>query len=165
MLPSIPNNHATKQTSTFTRRDFLRGLASLIGLMLIRFDRAAAPVEAERTRHAFAWDKSVFDARVNDEFQCDFGRMGIHSLKLLQSQVSKIPEQSSRMLNMLAALNYVLIFRGPRHEAATQGTYRFSHAELGDFSLFIVPGSADTDKQHYVAVINQLNAAQPSFIS
>ncbi len=160
-MPSIPNASAS-QVKTLSRRDFLRGVASFIGFMLLRFDTASAETSAVGTSSAFAWDRSVFTLDGNDNFRCDFGYAGIHTLKLVQvrNQEVKIFYQPGRISNAPAAMNYVLVFRGPRNDYATQGTFQFSHPELGAFLLFVVPGSADENGQQYVAVINNLTSAQ-----
>ncbi len=52
---------------------------------------------------------------------------------------------------------FVLAFRGPAKPALVQKTYPFQHAQLGAFSLFIVPGSADATGRNYLAVINHVH--------
>ncbi len=160
-MPSVPNANAN-QVKTLSRRDFLRGVASFIGFMLLRFDRASAETSAVGTPRAFAWDRSVFTLYDNDNFRCDFGHAGIHTLRLVQvrNQEAKIFIQPGRISNAPAEMNYVLVFRGSRNDYATQGTFQFSHSELGAFLLFIVPGSAEENGQQYVAVINNLTSAQ-----
>ena len=47
---------------------------------------------------------------------------------------------------------FSLLFRGPASPFAPQRTYRFAHATLGEFDLFIVPLGPDATGQRYEAV-------------
>lgn len=52
---------------------------------------------------------------------------------------------------------FSLTFRAGARDTVSQGTYKFSHAALGRFSLFVVPGESDSDgATTYEAVINHL---------
>ena len=51
--------------------------------------------------------------------------------------------------------SFSLVFAGPSAPALPQGTYPFEHQELGSFSLFIVPVSADPQRVCYEAVFNR----------
>jgi hypothetical protein len=47
---------------------------------------------------------------------------------------------------------FSLVFRGPLEPVLPQRMYRFEHAELGTFELFIVPLGPDEDGMRYEAV-------------
>jgi hypothetical protein len=51
---------------------------------------------------------------------------------------------------------FALTFRAGAGDTVSQGKYKFSHAALGRFSLFIVPGAPSADGAIYTAVINHL---------
>jgi hypothetical protein len=51
---------------------------------------------------------------------------------------------------------FSLRFRGRAKQALAQGTYRFEHKNIGVFDLFIVPGEANNNAQHYSAIINRV---------
>jgi hypothetical protein len=51
---------------------------------------------------------------------------------------------------------FALIFRAGERDTVSQGTYKFSHAALGRFSLFVVPGKSSAEGTTYGAVINHL---------
>jgi hypothetical protein len=47
---------------------------------------------------------------------------------------------------------FSLVFRGPAAPVLPQGTYRLSHAELGELDLFLVPIGPDAEGMRYEAV-------------
>ena len=50
---------------------------------------------------------------------------------------------------------FTLTFLGPAGQHLAQATYRFSHADLGDLDLFIVPRGPGSDGRHrYEAAFN-----------
>ena len=50
---------------------------------------------------------------------------------------------------------FSLLFQGPADCPLAQGTYRFSHEQLGRFDLFIVPVGAERSARQYEAVVNR----------
>ncbi len=52
--------------------------------------------------------------------------------------------------------SFALVFRGEINDRLNQGTYRFVHATLGTFDLFIVPVAQDQTGRYYEAVFNRL---------
>jgi len=51
---------------------------------------------------------------------------------------------------------FSVVFRGPRDQVLSQGTYNFTHQQMGEFSLFIVPMRQDDEGMFYEAVFNRL---------
>jgi len=49
---------------------------------------------------------------------------------------------------------FSLIFFGPTDPALQQGIYALSHAELGDFEIFLVPVGANRESRRYQAIFN-----------
>lgn len=49
---------------------------------------------------------------------------------------------------------FSLILRGPLQPALEQGTYTFTHAQLGELTIFIVPIGRDAAGMSYQAVFN-----------
>ncbi len=52
--------------------------------------------------------------------------------------------------------SFSLLFRGAATDRLGQGMYRFEHAHLGAFELFIVPVAQDQTGRYYQAVFNRL---------
>jgi len=52
--------------------------------------------------------------------------------------------------------SFALMFRGVHETNLEQGTYRFAHATLRDFEMFIVPKPADHHGRYFEAVFNRL---------
>jgi hypothetical protein len=53
--------------------------------------------------------------------------------------------------------SFSALFRGPTEPALEQATYALDHFELGEFTLFLVPISADDTGRTYEAVFNRLS--------
>lgn len=51
---------------------------------------------------------------------------------------------------------YSLAFSGPKGQTLAQGTYAFSHPQIGRFDLFIVPAMAVDHEERYIAIINRI---------
>jgi hypothetical protein len=51
---------------------------------------------------------------------------------------------------------FSITFRGPLNARLPQAMYRFEHAELGAFDLFIVPIKQDQDGLYYEAVFARM---------
>jgi hypothetical protein len=51
---------------------------------------------------------------------------------------------------------FELTFRAGPRDTLSQGTFKFSHAALGRFSLFVVPGAPSANGMTYTAVINRI---------
>lgn len=54
--------------------------------------------------------------------------------------------------------SFSLIFRGPEVTPLAQDNYHFSHRQLGEFMLFIVPIKHDAKGIQYQAIFNRLPA-------
>lgn len=52
--------------------------------------------------------------------------------------------------------NFALHFEGSSSAPLAEGTYRFSHDEIGSVELFVAARSLDADTHGYEAVINRL---------
>lgn len=53
---------------------------------------------------------------------------------------------------------FSLTFRGKKGQSLDQGTYRFEHPHLGQFSLFIVPSGQPNHNTYYQAAFSRLMA-------
>lgn len=57
---------------------------------------------------------------------------------------------------------FSITFDGPAAPPLAQRTYRFTHAQLGWFDLFIVPVGAAQGRRQYEAVFNRSAAPDPA---
>ncbi len=156
----------TQARHILSRRDFLRRFAASAGIILIGFESIGTLVYDKLAPMTLILNKSAFASRVNDAFSVNLGRAGNHIFKLLQvsDEVSKTYYQPGQIESAPTDACFALVFHGPRNDSITQGTYRFTHADLGTFLLFIVPGSADENGQRFVAVVNHLTPMPASRI-
>jgi len=51
---------------------------------------------------------------------------------------------------------FAIEFRGPLDKFLNQGPHNFSHGQMGQFELFIVPVSQDVQGFYYEAIFNRL---------
>jgi hypothetical protein len=56
---------------------------------------------------------------------------------------------------------FALYFFGRKEFMLPQGTYRMSHAQLGETLFFLVPNARDADGYKYESVFNLLNEPAP----
>lgn len=54
---------------------------------------------------------------------------------------------------------FSVVFRGPNETFLEQGNRRFSHDQLGDFELFLVPVSRTDHGTDYEAVFNRISTS------
>jgi hypothetical protein len=57
--------------------------------------------------------------------------------------------------------HFALYFLGKKEFMLPQGTYRTSHAQLGETLFFLVPTARDADGYRYESVFNLLNKPAP----
>lgn len=56
---------------------------------------------------------------------------------------------------------FSLLFRGPREPFLSQGTYLFSHDDLGELAIFLTAISQSTEGFTYQAVFNRFREPRP----
>jgi hypothetical protein len=84
------------------------------------------------------------------------GRFAVHAgagksceVELIEAVGGPTPQQTGKLES------FSLVFRGPRAQALSQGTFEFEHSAIGRFQLFIVPISAEAGWVCYQAVFNR----------
>jgi hypothetical protein len=92
-------------------------------------------------------DHEVFSKHLGTKFS-----ISVDGLSSIEAELSKVTElhlspQQER---------FSVVFRGPRESFLSQGTYNFTHPQMGEFSLFIVPMGQDDEGTFYEAVFNRL---------
>ncbi|MCA1555020.1 MAG: hypothetical protein LC737_11665, partial [Chloroflexi bacterium] len=102
--------------------------------------------------------QAVFEAQLGQYFNVDAGSRGKQALRLVQvnAGTAKVHAGPNRIVGATTGECFVLNFVGASDQPLPQDTYRFERSPLGKFDLFIVPGTADDDGQHYVAVVNHV---------
>ena len=152
-----------------TRRKFLRagsvcalsaglGLSPsklVLGQSKLRSPRFDTPYES-KTNPVFYFNRETFAPHVGTEFR--FYQKGAskgYGLRL-DEVLDRQAQLKARRLRAHDGECFSLYFRGPASKDLVQGTYRMEHGALGRFSLFLVPGAADSKGVVYEAVINHL---------
>ncbi len=99
-----------------------------------------------------------FEKNLNSSFEVSHANGPKVTLKLVKAQatVRRGASRKSPPGGDEGNEKFSLIFRGPRHQLLPQDTYHFRHGELGELSLFIVPGLS-RDQRHYTyqAIFNR----------
>jgi hypothetical protein len=153
-----------------TRRNFLRAgtvSALLAGLNLspakLAFGQTksqvaggfAVPYEA-KTDPAFYFTRESFAPYVGSTFRLTTRAKGVAYDATLVSVFDYQAQARARKNKTHGGESFALTFRAGERETVSQGTYKLSHAALGHFSLFVVPGKSDAGGTSYEAVINHL---------
>ena len=93
-------------------------------------------------------EHEVFSRYLNTTFRISLG-----DSNFLETELSSI---SDRQLSSQQE-RFAIVFQGPREPLLNQGSYRFEHDEMGDFTLFIVPLRQDEDGTFYEACFNRMH--------
>jgi len=89
---------------------------------------------------------ATFAPHLNSKFQVSSDQGPPVELEMVETfELTDAPRQE----------RFSLIFRGGLDQSLAQGTYKFSHAALGDLELFIVPIRQDADGRYYEAAFNR----------
>lgn len=91
---------------------------------------------------------STFSGRVGESFQL-IASPTMH-MELLLAQADALGAQTESPESTRGPFS--LIFHGPLSPVLPQATYRFEHAELREFDIFIVPIGPQGDKMRYEAI-------------
>ena len=89
-----------------------------------------------------------FSRHLNSNFNLKLSD-GELPLELVEVKAYRPQEHEQQGLERFSAF-----FNGPDGVYLPQGTYRLSHAQMGDLDLFLVPVSADQRTYQYEAVFN-----------
>ena len=89
----------------------------------------------------------AFSQNVNTKFQVQVDENTRVELQLTEvSELKVYPRQEE----------FTLTFRGPLDLFLDQGVRPFTHEQIGEFELFIVPIKQDADGFYYEAVFNRI---------
>jgi len=88
-----------------------------------------------------------FSKNVNTKFKVQNKENVPAELELIEiSEIKLYPKQEE----------FSLEFRGPLNMFLNQGVHNFSHDQMGEFELFIVPIKQDQQGFYYQAIFNRL---------
>ena len=88
-----------------------------------------------------------FSKHVNMRFDVQLDETNAVQLELMEvSPLKQFPRQEE----------FAIVFRGPLNAFLGQGLRSFSHEEMGQFELFIVPIRQDAHGSYYEAVFNRI---------
>lgn len=90
----------------------------------------------------------MFAGHVSDEFQIDTGDGTSVALVLIEARALGAASGHPAA----GRGPFALIFRGPLSPVYPQATYRFNHAQIGTFDMFIVPVGPADGGLHYEAI-------------
>ncbi len=155
-----PQHDQENTIHSISRRAFIRRLgAGLASAALVGVDAQQALAQGGNTGLA-GWNASTFGGQLGKTFTINLGAAGKVALNLSQVKegVTKIHHGPKKaMTNAPAGSSFVLVFRGPAKPVLPQKTYPIQHGQLGAFSLFVVPGTADATGHTYIAVVNHVH--------
>lgn len=89
----------------------------------------------------------AFTQQVNTKFQVQIDQNTAAQLELIEiSELKLYPHQEQ----------FAVVFRGPLNISLGQGVRSFTHDQMGQFEIFIVPIRQDEQGLYYEAVFNRL---------
>jgi hypothetical protein len=94
-----------------------------------------------------------FSAVLQTQFRVQTGPGSETTLELVQANPSDTPARPTG--KEARGESFMLLFHGPSDRMLPQGTYAFTHDELGRFDLFIVPIGQAPGVFQYQAVFNR----------
>jgi hypothetical protein len=97
---------------------------------------------------------ATFAALLHTRFQVERGGQQSIELELVEATFGGI--SGAKTGDGPRYENFSLMFHGEQSQPLGQGTFSFSHPQIGRFELFIVPIAAQKGKLHYQAVFNRL---------
>jgi hypothetical protein len=172
-MQDVLNHQAREPRSAITRRAFFQRMgAVIVGSALFlggRFAPAAhaapqieSPRRGARTAPTDAPDirspleRSVFAAHLGETFRVQASTLGVIPLELFAVHAPVQLSARTRPDEHTFENCFSIGFRGTR--SIPQGTYTFSHPQMGSFPLFIVPMTQDDTSFTYQAVFHRLPA-------
>ena len=96
-------------------------------------------------------DLSAFSRHLGERFSVQVGAFDTVAFELREVTDLGLPSAGLPIKD-----RFSIIFRGPAHLPLEQGTYRFEHAKMEAFPLFIVPIHSHSDDRHYQAIFNHV---------
>ena len=100
-------------------------------------------MEGSLTHEAFSQNEnSKFQVQVDDNTQVELDLVQVSEFKVY-------PRQEE----------FTVTFRGPLDTYLDQGVRQFTHDQMGEFELFIVPVKKREDGFYYEAVFNRIRAS------
>src|SRR3954462_8038303 len=99
---------------------------------------------------------ATFASQLNSTFQVVDAPVGRVELKLIEAKGTRVSPRQRADAPDAHNEKFSLIFSGPAEPRMAQRIYRFEHAKIGTFEMFIVPIVTETkEQQNYQAVFNR----------
>lgn len=116
------------------------------------------PYEA-KTEAAFYFTHETFAPYLNSTFRLSRGKgIAFDATLVSVSDISAKSQAHARAFRSQprAGECFELTFRAGERDTVSQGMLKMSHAALGRFALFVVPGESTADGTTYTAVVNHI---------
>src|ERR1051325_7860546 len=99
---------------------------------------------------------TTFASQLNSTFQVVDAPVGRVELKLIEAKGIKVSPHQRADAPDAHNEKFSLIFSGPVEASMAQRIYRFEHAKIGTFEMFIVPVVTENkQQQNYQAIFNR----------
>jgi hypothetical protein len=101
---------------------------------------------------------ATFSAHLGETFQVHRGSADAIAVELIQAtdRGRSAPAEDQAVAVPQESESFSIIFLGPPDRMLSQGTYRFEHAHIGSFPLFVVPIGTANGRIQYEAVFNRM---------
>jgi len=120
------------------------------------------PVESQADQLT-SFNEETFSQHLNTEFRIYTSPLTAINLELInvkrwEAASDKKAAVASNSAKTQQVDCFSVTFRGPRRIALISGTYKFVHAQMGTFELFISPVNDSKKERLYQAVFNRLRS-------
>lgn len=164
------DNRQSQLRPGISRRAFLKGsvIVALLSTVPIKDAVAAflhsdtlAVIQGKGVASSVALSAmhpSTFAERQGERFKVQSGVQNVPDMELVAvtSQDFSVAKAGLDKDTSLPTECFAVSFRQTSAVPLQQGTYTFTHQQLGTFPLFIVPGAPGKDTQTYVAIFNRV---------
>jgi hypothetical protein len=143
-----------------TRRNFLKtgtlglicaGLPAALAKVVVGNPEVVGEFSEGNATSLFSFTQAAFKPHLNTTFKIKTGSAAVN---LRLSKITDLKAISKIPARIAGKESFSLMFSGSRGAPRlTQNTYILEHAELGTFSLFLVPIGESTNRHHEAIII------------
>lgn len=155
-----PHTDPTNLEPSISRRDFLKRISSvLLASAFMPLGGLGTPWQNKPNPSLpLNWDEDTFTPLVGQNFTVNPGSKDtqVYKLASVTSGLGKIQTRTRNTVNAPTGKCYKLVFQSTDKRPLAQSMRQFDHSQLGQFSLFVVPGSMELKGQKYVAIVNHI---------
>lgn len=158
-MTDITYDNLQNGSEVVSRRTFIKGLGiALAGSAFLAAGGQSLQALLPRQIVPGNVSRSMLEQHLGETFYIRSDSSAVIVVRLAEVRGLGIgaDQDSRKTTSANAEHSFSALFRGPNDHSLGQGTYQFSHYQIGDFPLFIVPMLSYNNIRYYEAVFNRL---------